>query len=766
MSADLSVNSTSTVTKGTVIYEKGEEVQSVALILKGRVEACSDGVKAVLGSGNFLGMYDVPRGKHSFTYKALDDVSVYGLPICTWEQVCLLLDEKIQYRGLFVTSMNYFLVDLSKKYQSMKKDVMEMADFVKEVYEKCQMLAEQNGFQPEKLMSMERMVPPEQRELPPELMYYLEACRIPLETQKNYFAGNTFVAEKHAKEQSGLLPALLEGCRYYSEWLVKYLRVMVMDEKNLFSLLGRMILRVKQAGRDSSALSSTIDQMIARIDEAEKKLIEMAGVAPGLNRDKMESIYLSLLSDDTTSVDAGSGEDRLQELSSSLTQIMQYAPVHGKVISDFEEAIDEFLGLMDKFARAPEPMKLRKKIANLFFEIYEAVAKKSFDDSQLPLPVELFLHYGYVSEELLTEEELRALIAQPAPGTEDTDCRVYTLCQWLKAIYNGEKNPCKDEFDMNYEDHLRKELMEKKIDQKELNRRMEDGDAKVHFEVDNLMRYADRLLSGNLSAFVPVLCSESLGTKIENSIVTGEEINVSVRKVEKVDYSIFYREKLATYEKAEINRFALIERVMPDFILFPIYGRTGQMWQDNSGRIKTTPGRILMPILLDHDVSSEILKMMAHFRWEKCRSEMGADWNNYRTPSLTSEYTDYLQFFKKNSELTPDRKEKVKAQLQQCNNRHREVFTRDYQDWILREAAGAMKLNRVARGILFTYCPFASEITEGLIVQNSYQEAARRYTIERRNLEKSMTVMLRKFEKSGMAIPEEVEQTRKYLLET
>ena len=55
------------------------------------------------------------------------------------------------------------------------------------------------------------------------------------------------------------------------------------------------------------------------------------------------------------------------------------------------------------------------------------------------------------------------------------------------------------------------------------------------------------------------------------------------------------------------------------------------------------------------------IKLMAHFRWEKCRTEMGAQWNNYRYPSLTSEYTDYLQFYKKNSDLSTEKKEKVKA---------------------------------------------------------------------------------------------------------
>ena len=50
-------------------------------------------------------------------------------------------------------------------------------------------------------------------------------------------------------------------------------------------------------------------------------------------------------------------------------------------------------------------------------------------------------------------------------------------------------------------------------------------------------------------------------------------------------------------------------------------------------------------------------------------------------------------------------------------------------------------------------------------MQNSYQEAARRYTTEKRKQEQLLTVVERKFEKNGMDIPEEIKQTKKYLLD-
>ncbi len=760
------MNGTNSVAKGTIIYEKGEPLQSVALVLKGRVTVQADGAKLTLGSGNFLGMCDTETKVHSFTYTALDDLVLYGLPVSDYEQACLLLDEKTQYRGLLVTSFNYLISDLNKIYNKLKTETEAANDFIFRIYEEYQTVVKASGLMPEKISSIERIEQqkPEEVSLHPRLEYCLQCTKIPVEAQRNFYSGSAYVAREQYTTQCQVIPTLLEGCRGYGEWLSRVFRIMVMDEKNLFSLIGRMALALRKAGQDDSKLSGILDELIKKINETEKILIEVVGVTPNLDRERMEKIYFALLSDDEGALTTNEKED-ISVLNSSLTQILEYAPIHVKVSGEFGEAVEEFLGLRDKFARVPEAAAVRKKLTAGFFEIYEAVVKKSFEDENPPLAVKLFLRYGYVSEELLTADQLRTLVSLPDIDNENLECKVYTMPMWLREIYEGRKNPSKDEFDTDFEEYLRKEAATGKMEKNAAQDKFENPDERLHFEVDKLMRYADRVVNGNISAFVPVLCSEGLYNKLENAVVTGAAINSEVHKLEKIDYSIFYRERITAYQSVEITNFTNIERYTPDFILFPVYGRNGVMWQDIEGRKKQTHARILLPSLIEQDLGQEILKMIAHFRWEKCRTDMGAQWNNYRYPSLTSEYTDYLQFYKKNSDLTPEKKEKVKAQLQQCNNKHREVFAKDYQDWVMREAVGAMRLNRISRGILYTYCPFASDIAQGLLVQNSYQEAARRYTTEKRKQEQLLTVVERKFEKNGMDIPEEIKQTKKYLLD-
>ena len=88
---------------------------------------------------------------------------------------------------------------------------------------------------------------------------------------------------------------------------------------------------------------------------------------------------------------------------------------------------------------------------------------------------------------------------------------------------------------------------------------------------------------------------------------------------------------------------------------------------------------------------------------------------------------------------------------------------KDYMDWVLREARGAMKLSRVARNILFTYCPLSAGIFKNLEGQTVYAEAAKKYIRENRAARKNQEMLIHKFEKEGIEIPEEVQKTSEYL---
>lgn len=103
-------------------------------------------------------MCDVWKKEHSFTYVALDDLVLFGLPMENEKQAALLLEQKPQYRGLLVTSLNFFYHDVFRVFGKLKTETEKVAKFVHQTYSRYQKLAEGAGLTAEKIAAMERLL--------------------------------------------------------------------------------------------------------------------------------------------------------------------------------------------------------------------------------------------------------------------------------------------------------------------------------------------------------------------------------------------------------------------------------------------------------------------------------------------------------------------------------------------------------------------------------------------------------------------------------
>ena len=132
------------------------------------------------------------------------------------------------------------------------------------------------------------------------------------------------------------------------------------------------------------------------------------------------------------------------------------------------------------------------------------------------------------------------------------------------------------------------------------------------------------------------------------------------------------------------------------------------MWQEIEGKKRTTPARMMCSIFHMEELTQSLIHLTGEFRWEMCKRVQGGRWNDVSEPSLTSEYCDYIQFYRRNKELSAEAKEKIKNQLGRVRNSFKEMFVTDYIMWMRYESGGSPRLNKVSRNILFSYCPFSS----------------------------------------------------------
>ena len=173
---------------------------------------------------------------------------------------------------------------------------------------------------------------------------------------------------------------------------------------------------------------------------------------------------------------------------------------------------------------------------------------------------------------------------------------------------------------------------------------------------------------------------------------------------------------------------------------------------------------MFLPIFTDEDLSLMQIRLAAEFRWEICKKIQGARWNDVTDHSLTSEYFDYLQFYRKNPELSTDAKEKLKTTLTNCKNSFRNVFVMDYILWIKYEALGSPRVNKVAKGILFTYCPFAAKYRKVLASNPMYGEMIGRHDIKTAKKHKLLSSHYLKIKAEKGSLPREIEAYLEYLV--
>ena len=187
------------------------------------------------------------------------------------------------------------------------------------------------------------------------------------------------------------------------------------------------------------------------------------------------------------------------------------------------------------------------------------------------------------------------------------------------------------------------------------------------------------------------------------------------------------------------------------------------MWQEIEGKKRTTPARMMCSVFHTADISQSILHMTGEFRWEMCKRDQGGRWNNIADPSLTSEYYDYIQFYRKNKELSAEVKERIKTQLTKARNNYKEMFVADYIQWIRYESSGLPRLNKVARNILFAYCPFSKEIRNKIGSNPLYKQAAERYEIKNGQTLHRITLLYKKLDNSPGGVPKEIAAYKEYL---
>lgn len=764
---ELKAGAVNQIAKDTVFFLENEAVLYVCAVVRGKVTAKSDTVKTSFGPGNFIGIADLFVGHYLSDYIAEENTVLFAFPAQSIEDLRRLLETNNKdYRGLMVSSLTKQFFELSKINKEYYTVAKKLYTLLKEGYGKYKNSCKAGGTGITVLSGIEEMeeysAEASSEENSPKNeknAYYSDLAKVPADVQKSFFACGMELTMVHISELSSCIVQLLLDTREVCEYLNRCFPCFYNDsEQNLLMLVIRLAYSLERSGRPNQELQKLVDFLLNEFNQIEATLASYMGTPPLCNRERLEKFYLALLShseieEEGEQEHAPSEDELYRKLKGTLKQLIEFSGLPADGLKAFIDAMEQFVAAKDRMSTDDSFRGLRRQIADGFYKLYHAVFLKQLNkEMELPKAVELFLNFGFTDERLLTKEQALQLCRLRVETSAEYHCTVFTIPQWLTAVYNGERQPSKNEFDMEYNEMLRELKKTGEITAEEEQKRLNDQMEKLNYEVQNMFRYNHRIVNGQPSVFVPVLCSEQIINAPERAAVTKDRIGQTVEKFRDIDYSVFCRELMYADPEAKIEKEFEMKEVVPDIVLFPAYGQNAVMWQEISCKKRDSAGRFLFPVFVEGSLDDLMIRCFGRFRWELCRTMMGTSWNNIQYKSLTSEYSDYIQFYRKNKDLSEERKEKIKLQIAKGKGNTREIFLLDYELWIKAEAMGAIRLNKIAREILTMYCPFNKEIRNALESQPTYAEAIAKF--KRENLKKARELELRyhALTKQGIAL--------------
>ena len=731
-----------------IIIQESTDNTIFYIIAGGSVTASVSGHEIVLKKGDIVGIFDITSPIHTYSYTAAEDCALIPYTFNGTQSLIALFNNNPDLRKLFVLSLCRNIVFLIREAQTSYNECMELYQYILQLSDEYHNYCTSIGLPGKTLPFMEELQAPEEEDIPPFYMddYYASMRKIISESAtvvpSHFVYGFLVKSQEDVGRMLSLSEKLTQSQKNYSQNLLNE------DFLDLFDLYCDLFFRARSNG----AKAEDIDAAIRTITDRLQKMPQIDKMALVKRVSRFQTKAASVREKKQLSKE---DENIHDELNGSLNFILDYAKADSELCSEFQKCLEEFKQIPEKNATDRSVDTVRKHLTKLYYDIYRDALMTALHSAQIPTIIKMFLNFGYIDPNLCGYDNAIALykFADTFHGLRDQG--IYTMLEWFQEIHTGNKQPSRNEFEQDYTAYVRTLKREKKIDNQQEAEMLEDAEAKVKYELENMFPQVNKVTFGRVLTFCPVLIEENMLKPFDELVMTPQKILAIFDKINSIDYSAFYHEILFEDMKTNLKETIRVD-VRPDVIFAPNAGVKGILWQECEGMKRTAPGRMFISALHMENAEKTFIRMTGEFRWEMCKRTMGARWNDFATHSLTSDYCSYAQFFAKNRDLSYDAKEKLKEALKRCKNSYKEMFVQDYITFIMYESTGSSRLNKVSRGILFLYCPFRNEICQKLQGNGAFQEFLDKHRIFKGQTLHRINQILLKYQNSGTPVPEEI----------
>lgn len=636
-----------------------------------------------------------------------------------------------------------FLADGMKYYQQLKNNNLLLADFPLDQFDTCL-----NYFSET----------PEQKWYDLHAGKYINALLdMNEELRERFLRDNISLVEYHCIEAA---KTATQYKKYFKNEIIlaRQLLSLIFNNTNngVITELLRIYADILNSGNKQAMVLDFIFNIVERFNSMVNIFEEKYELQPDINLSKLNILINSIRSEYSRQpqkiVSDSSGIPL--ELGGSLNRILEYSGIEMEKKIFFRNFIENFKEHKPKIDQIP--VETKRSVTSVFFELYESVLTRYIKEEPHDTVLDMFLTFGFVDSDLLLPQQVYDLYC--FLNKYSVQGNVYSIKNWLTQIVLKNKPPSVNELGITYEQLLKESSFRMPANK----HTVDTGEHRLHHEIMNLFRTCHRLCSGQSSTYFPVLCMDMFPEDIKGVIITPSEIRHVLQKILDKDYSAFHREVFYSGETEVFRKEIIMKQVLPDIILMPIMGSRALMWQELSEASKASPGRFVIPMLTSDNLELIFIRLVGQFRWELCRSIMGVRWNDPSYKTLTSVYSDYIDNYRKNKNLSLDMKDRVRSQIKRHRNNLKNIFTSDYEAWMRYEWQGMRKLNKEARAILYKFCPFSKKIRDELSKNPAFSEIASMYNIENERTIREIESRYANYVNRGYKLDKELEDNLRF----
>lgn len=736
-------------------FEAGKDIIPIGsannvfyILANGSATANVRGHNITIKKGDVVGIFDITMPTHTCQYTAAEDCTLIPYQFDTMEALLSLLDRNNDLRKLFILSFCRNIVYLVRDCQAAYKESIAFYQYIYNTISKYQDICHSIGLSSKNLPFMDSVAKLDSEDTPAFYLeeYYTSMRKVVAESTYTVPANFVYGFLSKSQEDIDLMLALSDKFadiqKTYSDYLLNE------DSLDLMDVYCDILFRAQNNGANGTEINNAITSMITTMQQL--PLIDQTLLEQRVTAFKNKSVAAKE-KEPMSKADAAIHE----ELNTSVDFILSYSDALASTADDFKAQLEKFKKAPDRSSTDKETDLTRRQLTKMFYVIYNEVLQIALKNGNVPTIIKMFLNFGYMDPVLCGFDNAVELykISENYHGLKEEG--IYTFFEWVQEIYEGRKQPSRNEFEQDYVAYVRNLKRERKIDKETETRMLDDNMGKVMYELQSVFPQVNKVTFGRIFSYCPILMEENILKSFDDLLMTPRKILDTFNKITSIDYSAFYHEILFEDQKANIKEPIQID-IRPDVILMPNAGTKGILWQEIEGMYRTTPGRMMISSLHMENVDKTFIRMTGEFRWEMCKRTMGARWNDFASHSLTSDYCSYAQFFNKNRDLSYDTKEKVKELLKRCKNNFKEMFVRDYMTFMQSESNGSSRLNKVVRGILFQYCPFTQEVCDNLKGNGAFTDYLEKYRIRKAQHLHHLNQVLVKYQNSGKPVPEEI----------